>query len=203
MTASFWDGRYNSDSFAYGTAPNDFLADMAPHLLPNSRVLCLAEGEGRNALFLASLGHTVHCVDMSAVGLAKAQAAAKARSLDSRVTIQVADLAEFEFRDSSWDAVVSIWCHLPMPLRAKVHAGVVRCLVPGGFLILEAYTPLNVGRGTGGPGADMCMTAEELSAETQGLETLALRETEREIHEGQYHNGFSATVQLLARKPFA
>jgi len=194
-----WDQRYSSDTYVYGTEPNRFLVTATPRL-PQGRVLCLGEGEGRNAVWLAGQGHEVTAVDASAVGLQKAQRLAAERG----VTIKTvhADLAAFDIESGDWDGIVSIFCHLPPQLRADVHHRCVIGLRTGGILLLEAYTPLQVGRGTGGPPTvELTMDAEALRRELAGLELLDLRECEREVHEGEFHNGLGVVVQLVARKP--
>jgi SAM-dependent methyltransferase len=194
-----WDQRYSSDGYVYGTEPNGFLVAASPRLRPG-KVLCLGEGEGRNAVWLAAQGHEVTAVDSSGVGLDKAQRLAAERGV-TIVTVQ-ADLAAYEIEAEAWDGIVSIFCHLPAALRAQVHRRCVAGLRPGGVVLLEAYTPRQVGRGTGGPPtADFMMDAETLRSELTGLDFLELRECEREVHEGELHNGLGAVVQLVARKP--
>jgi SAM-dependent methyltransferase len=194
-----WDERYSAEGYVYGTEPNGFLAAKAD-LLPAGRVLCLGEGEGRNAVWLAEQGFEVTAVDASAVGLHKARALAAERGV--RISTVNADLADFAIEPAVWDGIVSIFCHLPAALRAEVHRRCVAGLRSGGVLLLEAYTPDQVGRGTGGPPtAELMMDAETLRLELAGLEFLELSETEREIHEGVFHNGLGAVVQLVGRKP--
>ncbi len=199
-TSEMWDSRYAGHDYAFGTEPNDFLASVADGLPAGGRVLCLGDGEGRNGVFLATRGHDVTAVDLSAVGLEKAQGLAAERGV--AITTVVADLAEFDIGREEWDAVVSIFCHLPPALRADVHRRVVEGLRPGGVLALEAYTPAQIGRGTGGPSdPELTPTADALRREFAGLEFEVLRETERDIHEGRLHDGPSAVVQVLAVKP--
>lgn len=194
-----WDERYGVEGYVYGTEPNGFLLARAG-VLPLGKVLCLGEGEGRNAVWLAEQGHAVTAVDASAVGLRKARALAAGRGV--RVTTVHVDLAYYRIEAESWDGIVSIFCHLPAALRAEVHRGCVEGLRPGGILLLEAYTPSQVGRGTGGPPtAALMMDAQSLRAELAGLELLELTEREREIHEGALHNGVGAVVELVGRKP--
>ena len=194
-----WDQRYSSDTYVYGTEPNGFLITAAARL-PPGKVLCLGEGEGRNAVWLAAQGHEVTAVDASGVGLRKAQRLAAERGV--RITTVHADLAAFDIEPGAWDGIVSIFCHLPPALRADVHRRCVAGLRPGGVLLLEAYTPRQVSLGTGGPPtAELMMDAETLRTELAGLELLELRECEREVHEGEFHNGLGAVVQLVARRP--
>lgn len=197
-----WDERYSKPGFAYGTEPNEFLAAAAGRI-PVGPVLSLGEGEGRNAAFLAGLGHGVVAVDQSEVGLAKA----KRLAADRRVTIETvcADLAAFAIEPRAWAGIVSVFCHLPRHIRRPLYAAVVRGLRPGGVFVLEAYTPEQIGRGTGGPtDPDMLPTLAELTEELAGLEFVHARELEREVREGAYHTGVASVVQIVAvRSPAA
>jgi hypothetical protein len=194
-----WDDRYSEPGFAYGTRPNDFLVSVADRI-PTGPVLCVAEGEGRNAVFIASRGHAVTAVDGSAVGMHKAAALATERGLE--LTTIVADLGDYDPGLARWAGVVSIFAHTPPVVRVAVHRKLVAALQPGGVLILEAYTPAQVGRGTGGPqNPAMTMTLAGLRDELAGLEFESGRELEREVIEGRYHTGTAAVVQVLARKP--
>ncbi|KAJ3286801.1 hypothetical protein HDU79_006195 [Rhizoclosmatium sp. JEL0117] len=189
MNAEFWDTRYNPGTgFLYGTAPNDFLASQVSRLPRCSRVLSLGEGEGRNAVFLAKLGHTVHCIDLSKVGLEKAALLATENGVGERVTTEVVDLDK---------------CHLPSELEKRVLGMAAKALKTGGLVILEHYSPKNIGRGTGGPqDADLCIDPVALKnvlAEV-GLKIVSLGDVEREVSEGKMHQGMSATVQLVAQK---
>lgn len=199
--ANMWDQRYAEQGYAYGTEPNDFLTQVTPRL-PRGRALCLAEGEGRNAVWLAKHGLFVTGVDGSAVGLEKAQALAAERQVSIHTV--VADLSAFPIEPASWDVIVSIWCHLPSTLRQKVHRACVAGLKPGGAFVLEAYTPKQLAFGTGGPkDVDMLPTLTGLKAELAGLDFEVGEELERPVHEGKLHAGHSAVVQVLAFKPKA
>ncbi|MCM2277880.1 MAG: class I SAM-dependent methyltransferase [Oligoflexia bacterium] len=193
-----WDERYQGEEYFYGTEPNDFLREQAGEFKPGGKILCLAEGEGRNAVFLAQKGFEVTAVDGSAVGLRKLERLAREKGV--QVKTVVADLAEFRIEAGAWDGIVSIWAHLPKPLRARVHRDSIRALRPGGVFLLEAYRPKQLEYKTGGPPVvELLMTLEELREELAGLEILVGREVEREIHEGKGHGGRSATVQVLGR----
>lgn len=201
MTGNMWDQRYGSDSYFYGTEPNAFLKTEAQRLgTPPKDVLSLAEGEGRNGVFLASLGHKVTGVDSSVMAMEKARRLARERgvSLDWVQT----DLADFLPAPESYDAVVSIFCHLPAPLRRQVHRRAAEALRPGGVLLLEAYTPAQLRFGTGGPkDASLLYSAEALREDFSTLELLRAEELEREVVEGQGHTGRAAVVQVVARRP--
>ncbi|MEI6604486.1 MAG: class I SAM-dependent methyltransferase [Verrucomicrobiota bacterium] len=199
MDTAFWDDRYAAGEYAYGEAPNTFVAAMAQQI-PDGPVLCLAEGEGRNAVSLARLGHHVTAVDQSAMGLAKAQRLAEA----SGVVIETvhANLDSYRIMPGAWAGVVATFAHLPPALRRKVHAAVVQGLKPGGVFILEAYTPAQLVLGTGGPKVpELLMTLDNLRDELAGLEFVVAREIERDVTEGCFHQGRGAVVQILARRP--
>lgn len=197
--ASFWNQRYDTQDYIYGTEPNGFLVSVASQI-PAGPVLCLAEGEGRNATYLASLGHQVTAVDQAELGLAKAARLAKSRGLTLE-TIK-ADLSDFFISPATWAGIAVFFAHLPPELRRRVFAKAVEGLRPGGVFILEAYTPAQLRRDTGGPKElSLLMTADALRGELQGLEFPVLRETERDISEGTGHTGIGAVVQVLGIKP--
>ena len=195
----FWDSRYAEADWAYGCEPNDFLRDQAPQLQAGE-ALCLAEGQGRNGVYLAGLGHRVTAQDLSPVGLERAQQLAQERGV--AIDCLCCDLSELQLEAESTDLVVAIWMHLPPDLRARVHGQAMRALRPGGHLILEAYTPRQLRFGTGGPPtAELLIEPNQVRDEWQGLDWLVLREQERWIEEGPYHRGQSAVVQAFGRKP--
>lgn len=196
-----WDERYASADYFYGKDANDFLKEQINHIADGVHVLCLAEGEGRNAVFIAGAKKnlTVVAVDSSTVGLQKTEALATENGVSVQTVL--ADLAEFDFGESRWDVVVSIWCHLPAGLRRKVHSAAVRALKPSGRFILEAYTPAQLKYGTGGPKVpDMLMQLCELKHELAGLDFVVARECDREVFEGKGHTGLSAVVQVAGKK---
>jgi SAM-dependent methyltransferase len=200
VTRNPWDERYGSADYFYGTEPNDFLRAHAAEIPAGGEVLCLGEGEGRNAAFLAGLGLRVTALDQSAVGLAKATRLAAAQGV--RVDTVVADLEHYRIEPERWHGIVSIWCHLPSALRPAVHRQIVSGLRPGGVLLLESYTPQQLAFGTGGPrSADLMPTLNELRRDFAELEFLHAEERERVVAEGRGHHGPSAVVQLVARKP--
>ena len=193
-----WDQRYATDGYVYGTEPNDFLRQQA-QAIPKGKVLCLADGEGRNSVYLAGLGYDVTAVDSSAVGLEKAQRLAAAKGVT--ITTEVVDLADYELGQDQWQGIVSIFCHLPPPLRKQVHTNIGNALVANGVLVLEAYTPAQLQHGTGGPPvAAMMMQAQELEQELTGIQTQTCEELEREIVEGIGHKGTGAVVQYIGIK---
>mmetsp|Transcript_22507 Transcript_22507/g.48868 ORF Transcript_22507/g.48868 Transcript_22507/m.48868 type:complete len:204 (-) Transcript_22507:201-812(-) len=201
-SSAFWNERYGENSFAYGTTPNSFLTTQTHLVPPSSKILCLAEGEGRNAVYLATLGHSVTGVDSSSIGLQKANELASSKGV--AIETHVVDLADYDIGESKWDVVVSIFCHLPPPLRKDVHERVAHGLKPGGVLILEAYNPKQLEMKTGGPHSEaMLMRIDDLRSDFEGMDIEIGREVERDVVEGKYHTGKSAVVQVVARKPDA
>ncbi|HRA90487.1 MAG TPA: class I SAM-dependent methyltransferase [Planctomycetaceae bacterium] len=192
-----WNERYDSDEFAYGTEPNSFLVENAR--LVTGPVLSLAEGEGRNAVFLASLGLEVLGVDGSEMGLAKAQKLAESKSVSIRT--EVADLATYEPPANYYGSVVSISAHLPSDVRRRLYPMVVQSLKPGGIILLESYSKSQLPRNTGGQkDPDMLLTAEDIVKEFPDCEVILCQEIEREIAEGECHTGLASVVQCIARK---
>ena len=194
-----WERRYAGGVYFYGTEPNDFLRASLPGL-PGGDALCLAEGEGRNAVFLAQAGYAVSSVDLAEAGVRKTRRLAQRNGVN--VAAVVGDLSVFELGQARWDLIVSIFAHMPSAVRRDVHARVVPSLRPGGVFLLEAYTPAQIGRRTGGPSsADLTMTLAQLRDELAPLEMLHGVELEREVREGSGHTGPGAVVQVIARKP--
>ena len=193
-----WDARYAEPEWAFGTEPNDFLREEA-NRLPAGRVLCLAEGQGRNAVWLAQRGYAVTAMDQSAKGLERARALAAERGV--KIGTVCADLADFAIEPGTWQGIVSIYAHVAGDVRALVHARVEQGLAPGGVFLLEAYRPEQIGRGTGGPSEDERMVnLARLRRELPSLEFLVAREVDREVLEGHRHRGMSSVVQLVARR---
>lgn len=195
---AMWEQRYGIEAYLFGTEPNEFLRSSLPGL-PGGTVLCLAEGEGRNAVFLAENGYDVHSVDLTDAGVAKTLRLAESRRV--KVDAVVGDLAEFDIGADRWDLIVSIFAHMAPAARRQLHRRVVAALKPAGVFLLEAYTPQQVGRGTGGPSTpETTMTLEALREELAGLEFVHAEELDREVIEGPGHTGSGAVVQVIARK---
>lgn len=194
-----WNEKYQGQDYFYGTEPNDFLRAIANTWTTPKKILCIAEGEGRNAVFLARLGHQVSAIDSSSVARDKALALAEANNL--HIDYQLADLNEFDFGIEQWDAIVSIFCHLPATLRQKVHQGVEAGLVADGLFIMEAYNPRQLDFATGGPkDINLLYNLDTIKQDFTKLDWQQSQSIERFIHEGQGHNGNSAVIQIVAQK---
>lgn len=194
-----WDQRYSESGYAYGTDPNDFLKASIEFLPENGSVLCLAEGEGRNSVFLARHGFNVTAVDSSPVAMHKTQELAKKHGV--RVHSTVADLAEFDLGSKQYDAIISIFCHLLPPLRKTIHTHVQKSLKDDGIFLLEGYTPKQLQYGTGGPPVkELLMNLHVIQEELSGLDIIHGVELEREVQEGKLHNGIGSVVQYIGKK---
>ena len=192
-----WNERYSGNEFVYGTEPNFFLVEYANLL--QGPVLSLAEGEGRNAVYLASLGLTVVGVDASVVGLAKARKLAESRGMS--IQTEVADLAIYEPTANFYGSVVSIFAHLPSEVRRRLYPLVEKSLKSGGIILLESYSKSQLARNTGGPkDLDMLVTTADVENGFPFCEVLLCREIEREVVEGSFHTGSANVIQFIGKK---
>ena len=203
-----WEERYSEEEFAYGTEPNDFLKETISSLrfpagTSGKSCLLLADGEGRNGVFMAEqpgLFDQVVSVDYSPVGLEKAAQLAQTRKVHLQTV--VADLGDYDLGHEAWDCIVGIFCHVPPPVRDKVLAGIPAALKPGGTLIMECYTPDQIHNGTGGPPVPGPMYSQKLLADAFDQHLLVERneELERDVVEGKYHTGKASVVQFIGKK---
>lgn len=196
-----WDRRYAQADYLFGVEPNAFLARQAGRLKAGWRALAVADGEGRNGVWLAEQSLTVLSVDNSAVAQAKARSLARARGVD--LALEQVDLAAWDWPRDAFDLVVAIFIQFAPPaLRTRLFAAMAAALKPGGLLLLEGYRPEQLGYGTGGPSAvENLYTEALLRTAFPGLEILELKAYESPIHEGAGHHGMSALIDLVARRP--
>ncbi len=199
--AGFWDERYRTEDYVFGEEPNAFLASQADLVHRHRRALAVADGEGRNGVWVAEQGLQVVSVDSSPLGLAKARRLAARRSV--MIETVEADLAAFDWPEGAFDLVVAIFINFAgPPLRDAIFAGMQRALAPGGTLILEGYRPEQIAYGTGGPGnPEYLYTRQLLEDSFSDMRILHLVERDAEIREGSAHAGMSALIDLVARKP--
>ena len=197
----FWDERYAKPGFLFGEAPNAFLKTQLPSLKPGMAALAIADGEGRNGVWLAEQGLYVHAVDASKVALGKSRQLAAQRGVS--LQWEEVDLQTWAWPQAAYDIVVAIFTQFVGPEgRARQFAGIRQALKPGGLLIMQGYTPRQLEYGTGGPPHAENMYTEALLRATFGdWEILHLREHDDHIEEGAGHSGMSALIDLVARKP--
>ena len=198
--ARFWDARFQEPAYAYGTEPNEYFRQQLDQLAPG-RLLLLAEGEGRNAVYAAVRGWQVTAVDFSQEGRAKALLLAASRGV--QLDYQLADLTTLSWLQSGhYDAVALIYAHQPPAARRAVHAAAAASLAPGGHLILEGFSLRQLGLPSGGPRTpEMLYEPATLAADFVGLRLLENQELAVELREGHFHTGPAHVVRLLAVRP--
>lgn len=200
---AFWTARYRGvgDEYLFGTAPNRFLEQEAARFRSGMKVLSVADGEGRNSVWLAEQGCQVTATEISAVALEKAGKLARSRHV--AVDFIQADIFDWVWPIDAFDAVVGIFIQFANPAeRVRQFAGLKQAVKPGGFLLLQGYTPKQLEYRTGGPSAvENLYTAELIESAFADWEICHLREHEDEIDEGSAHRGRSALIDLIARKP--
>lgn len=196
----FWNQRYSGEAFFYGTGPNAFLASQAHLLRPGQRALAVADGEGRNGVWLARQGLDVTAVDFSPVAVAKARRLAEQCGVTVRH--ENADLFDWDWGENRFDVIAAIFIQFAAPAERRIlHDAMRQALKPGGLLILQGYRPKQLEYKTGGPSsAENLYTADTLREEFAAMEILHLREHDDEIREGEGHCGMSALVDLVARR---
>jgi SAM-dependent methyltransferase len=192
-----WEGRYAPTSYLFGTAPNAFLAAQKSRLPKRGRALSVADGEGRNGVWLAEQGLDVVSMDFSATAQAKARALAAQRGVT--ITTQQVDIAGYDWPAGAFDVIVAIFAQ---PLeRTRLFAGVKRALKPGGLLLIEGYPPRQLQFATGGPSdIERLYTREHLEAGFGDFSKVEINEYDAEIYEGDGHGGMSALIDLIAIK---
>jgi cyclopropane fatty-acyl-phospholipid synthase-like methyltransferase len=203
-----WDERYAGEEYHFGTEPNAFLLSQRSLLRPGMDCLAVADGEGRNGVWLAQQGLDVLSVDSSSVALAKARKLAQQRGVTLRfeqvdlIQNSWPVLSNVEGGENRFDAVVAIFIQFAPPgLREQMFARIKRCLKPGGLLLLQGYTPRQLQYGTGGPSqAENLYTEALLRGAFADMDILHLREHDDIIREGTGHSGMSALIDLVARK---
>jgi SAM-dependent methyltransferase len=200
--AGTWNKRFSAEGYLFGTEPNAWLRRHADVWPPGGRVLCVADGEGRNSVWLAERGLAVDAFDISEVGVRKARALAAERGVE--VDFQVAGCEALAWPEAVYDGVAAIFFQFADPaLRQRIFSGIARCLKPGGVLVLQGYGPRQLEYRTGGPPiASHLYTPALLREAFAELEILELLEYEAEVAEGTGHKGWSALIGLVARKPY-
>lgn len=198
---SFWNSRYakSGDEYVYGTEPNAFLATSVSKLPTAGDVLCIADGEGRNSVWLATQGFRVGAIDVSEQGVAKARALAQRSNV--ALDAEVADVTRYDYGTARYDAIVSIFLHLPAKARRATHRKVVEALRPGGVFVYEAYGPEQPGYGTGGPPEiELLHPLDDVLADLEGCTIEHAFTGVRAVLEGRAHRGDGYVVQVIARR---
>jgi SAM-dependent methyltransferase len=194
-----WNERYGAPDYIFGTAPNAFLASNASRLKRGQRALCIADGEGRNSVWLAEQGLEVTAFDFSPIGVDKARKLAASRGV--KVRYEVSSVYDWSWPAAAFDVVAAIFVQFAdPPMRSFMFERMARALRPGGLVLVEGYTPKQLEFGTGGPKqVDQLYTEDLLRAAFAGMEIVELRQYEAELDEGSRHQGPSAVIDLVAR----
>jgi SAM-dependent methyltransferase len=195
-----WQTRFSVPEYVFGKGPNYFLASCKPVLPKSGTALCVADGEGRNGVWLAEQGLDVTSLDFSQAAQQKAAALAKERGV--KITLIHGDVHNWPYPQATFDVIVEIFTQFSTPPeRAKKWAAMRDALKSGGLLILQGYTPKQLQYGTGGPKElDRLYTRPMLESAFGDMREVRIAEEELEMHEGGAHAGMSAVITLTARK---
>lgn len=198
--AGNWNRRFEKEGYLFGTEPNTWLRDHAGQWLAGQRVLCVADGEGRNSVWLARQGLAVDAFDIAEIGVVKARRLAASAGVD--VNFVVSDCDTYPWPPATYDGVAAIFVQFADPaMRERLFTNIVRCLKPGGRLVLQGYTPRQLEYKTGGPSvAEHLYTPALLREKFTDLDITELREYEAELSEGSGHHGRSALIGMVARR---
>lgn len=199
---AYWDSRYSGEGFRFGTEPSGFLTQNAHHLGAASNILCVADGEGRNSVWLAAQGHRVTAFDASGVAVDKARGLARANGVS--VACHQSGIEDWDW-SQRFDAVIAIFVQFAPPaLRDRMFGWMTQAIAPGGLLMLHGYAPRQVAYGTGGPGREEHMYTEPmLRAAFAGFKVIRSADYDAELQEGSGHAGQSALIDFIARRPLA
>lgn len=194
-----WDKEFAAEEYIFGKRPNRFLVNSVAGMKPG-KALCLGEGEGRNAVYLAQQGFDVSAVDLSPNGLAKTDNLAKEKGV--RVVTILSDVSHYHIEPGGWDLIICFFMHVAPEIRVPMHRAVVEGLRPGGVYLLEGFSPAQRRLAHGGPSDPRkLLDLRVLRAELVGLELRSAVETERLLDEMEPDSGLCAVTQVVAVKP--
>lgn len=198
MSKDFWNERYASPEYAYGTEPSEFLLEQLPFLKPGT-ILFPGEGEGRNAVYAAHTGWTVTAFDHSEEGRRKALSLAAARKVI--IDYHIASFDAMPFREGQFDAIALIFIHPPAGMRHPFLRDLISYLKPGGTILLEGFSKEQVHCNSGGPKDEsMLFSVEEIQREFAGLDIMHLSQKVVHLREGAYHSGEAHVIDCIAVK---
>lgn len=198
MSEEVWNQRYAAVEYHYGTNPNEFLVQELGKLLPGA-ILFPAEGEGRNAVYAATLGWNVFAFDQSEKGKDKAMKLALSKGV--KIDYSISQLQDWNCGGNQFDAIALIFVHMAQPLRAAVHQKMISSLKPGGVLILEAFNQRQINHNSGGPrDADLLFSEEILKEDFASLQSVFLEERIANLQEGRHHEGPAEVIRFVGKK---
>ena len=199
--AQFWNERFDKAEFIFGKEPNEYLVEQTKqYLKPGNKVLCIADGEGRNGVWLAKQGMQVIGFDVSDIALAKAKKFAQENQV--KIDYSLCDSDGFNWGTNTYDAVIGIFIQFADPaMRTRIFQQTYEALKPGGIFILQGYTPKQLVYKTGGPSLIEHLYTEDIIRDlAKDFQILDLCCYEKELSEGARHTGMSALLGLVAQK---
>jgi len=199
MSKDFWNERYAQNQTVYGAEPNEFFKEQLQSLMPG-KLLLPAEGEGRNALYAASLGWHVTAYDYSEVAKTKTLEQATLLGITS-IDYEVKDLSQILLPAEEYDAIALVYVHLPPAVRKHLHTQCMKSLKPGGKLIIEVFAKDQLQYNSGGPkDAEMLHSVKSLAEDFSGMEIIQQEEVITTLREGSFHAGPASVVRFVAVK---
>lgn len=197
--SDFWNNRYSSDEYVYGTEPNQFFKKQIQKINPAGKLLLPGEGEGRNAVYAATLGWEVDAFDQSTVAKMKAETLAKLKNI--KINYSNVDLEKFIPKKNFYDCAAIIFVHLATEIRSDFHIKIIKSLKPNGKIILELFSKNQFGKNSGGPqNLDMLSAIEEIKNDFKELKTIVLSEEIVNLEEGDKHSGEASVIRYLGQK---
>ncbi len=195
---NFWNERYSSKEYVYGTEPNQFYKESLLKLSPG-KILFPAEGEGRNSAFAAECGWDVYAFDSSNIAEEKAQKLYESKNII--VNYSISALEDFTWEENFFDCITLIFVHPQPKLRNEIHKNLIKYLKPGGVLILEGFSKKQINFKSGGPkNIESLFSIEEIKSDFSSLNIISIKEIEKNINEGNFHNGKANVINLIAKK---
>ena len=197
--SNFWDERYASNEYVYGTEPNQFFKEQIQKIKSVGKLLLPGEGEGRNAVFAAKLGWVVNAFDQSSVAKMKAQKLATFNQV--KINYSNVNLEQFIPQKNFFDCAAIIFVHLTPDIRSVIHRKIIESLKPKGKIILELFSKNQFGKNSGGPqNLDMLSTIQETRDDFKDLKTIILKEENINLEEGDKHSGEASVIRFLGEK---
>lgn len=195
---NFWNKRYNTEEFVYGETPNKFVKQELAKLKPG-KILFPAEGEGRNAVYAATLGWQVAAFDLSTVGKKKAELLASKHHV--QIEYKITDFTGADYPENYFDALILTYAHIPTETRIDAHKKLTSYLKPGGILVLEAFSKKQIDKNTGGPNnIDFLFSEAELKSDFSQFSELKITETDTILDEGSFHQGKASVIRVIGKK---
>ncbi len=192
-----WDEKFDTNEYIYGTEPNEWIASRFKKDGENKKAALLAEGEGRNAVYLAKLGYEVTTYDLSKKGIEKTESLAQSQNVNVNTNFQ--DItAQDAIPENTYDAGIIVFGHVAPADKERMFANLIRCVKPNGHIVFEFYSKQQLEFGTGGPrDIDMLFTVDEIKGYIKDfpVEISHLEEKILERNEGIMHKGKSAVIQ--------